>query len=1206
MGSGGGKSGQVTGYEYFLGIDFAWCHSAVDRVTNMYVDNKPLNTSIGTTGGTSNVSAKNLFGEYEGGVSGTITLLDGNETQVQNEYLVDKLGSNVPAYRGVTRTLLSNSAATNTSRSFYVGNNPYLKKWTGEFQRIYKRVVDGFVVDQWQTTLAGVPTIDDSTTIVNIDLEDQSIFIQVDLSSASNGFVGRDGTITGSGIDIESVKKKVINTLTYIRDNATYNRASRFLLGGLIGNTSGLTVGVGFFRFTDGAANTTNNPNSIDPFEAPIPTDAQKTSDTYDSSYNLPKRGYKMRQAAHENDISELISYVNQFVVVPDNVPNGERDASQLMLDNVTEAYATLIAPSVTTPRSNIVFSGMVNDNSTTEFADDMVAIDSILSVGDGVPLKMSFNAGNDASPTTEAKVISLTTPRDFSSVTITGGWSQLAVDPVFTGGAEYMRTFNIETSLEDADDILQLPSGDTADIPFGLPPSDAKTWYWGPLITSGIYATRFDPEELWTRSVTGETTLSVDGNNLFETLISNITEDVVTADYGDISSNNDLRRDDTVIRILGSLSGNTVTSYIEMNPAHIIRECLTDQNWGLGLAEAEIDDTYFLAAAQTLYDERFGLSLAWFRQEPIEDFVNIILNHIDAVLYVDRVEGKWRLDLIRDDYDPDLLPVYTDADVVSFDNINIKAPSELTNSVTINYNSRELRGEASLTVNNLAQIQQLGSVINTTVNYPGVWQPKLATRIAQRDLATLSTALIAGNISVTRKGFNLNPGSVFKLTSSRYNLSNEIMRVVEVDLGDGTSNQIGVSFVQDKFNLDSSANYDVVSAPTEPYDNINRPAKAVAGRVVMEEPYYLFTRRVGEAEALDRETFEPDLGYLSYTGIAPTTNALTATGYVDAGNGYEDASTMFFCPHATLDADLREYADETTLTLTNFTYYSDLSVDDLLMIDNEIMKIDSLVDSTTEITVGRGCLDTVPAYHRAGAKVFFISGSLNAYDGNYVASDSVDVKLLTNSSNGQLDPALAPVDTVLFDSRITKPYPVGKLQLGGSYSSLWDTSSGATLEATWVHRDRTLQTGDTPLDFTDASVGPETNSDYTISAVAYDFLGSELTGIGDLFSVDKNQLLTHTISTDAYSPTTEGTGPWSAVGVRVSNTRDTSPGYLNWQTPEAIAYYPVTPEETETYLEGFWVDANQISSLTTDAEGQDPVVYDGDPVGNMSNRRKF
>ena len=83
---------------------------------------------------------------------------------------------------------------------------------------------------------------------------------------------------------------------------------------------------------------------------------------------------------------------------------------------------------------------------------------------------------------------------------------------------------------------------------------------------------------------------------------------------------------------------------YSDMNPAHIIRECLTDTNWGMGYPESDIDDVSFTAAADKLYSESMGISMLWSQQTSIEDFVEEIIRHIDAALYVDRTTGKFVL----------------------------------------------------------------------------------------------------------------------------------------------------------------------------------------------------------------------------------------------------------------------------------------------------------------------------------------------------------------------------------------------------------------------------------------------------------------------------------------------------------------------------------------------------------------------------------
>ena len=95
-----------------------------------------------------------------------------------------------------------------------------------------------------------------------------------------------------------------------------------------------------------------------------------------------------------------------------------------------------------------------------------------------------------------------------------------------------------------------------------------------------------------------------------------------------------------------------------DMNPAHIIRECLTNRDWGLGYAGVEIGAS-FAMAADVLYTEGFGLSLIWQQDSSIGEFIAGILDHIDATLFIDRRTGLWEIRLIRADYTAATLPPF-------------------------------------------------------------------------------------------------------------------------------------------------------------------------------------------------------------------------------------------------------------------------------------------------------------------------------------------------------------------------------------------------------------------------------------------------------------------------------------------------------------------------------------------------------------------
>ena len=105
-----------------------------------------------------------------------------------------------------------------------------------------------------------------------------------------------------------------------------------------------------------------------------------------------------------------------------------------------------------------------------------------------------------------------------------------------------------------------------------------------------------------------------------------------------------------------------------------------------MGYSESDIDDASFIAAADALYDEQMGISILWQRENTIEAFVQDIVRHIDAALYVDRRTGKFVLKLIRNDYNPASLITLGPDQIERVENYKRPAFGDLVNSVTTIY----------------------------------------------------------------------------------------------------------------------------------------------------------------------------------------------------------------------------------------------------------------------------------------------------------------------------------------------------------------------------------------------------------------------------------------------------------------------------------------------------------------------------------------
>lgn len=524
------------------------------------------------------------------------------------------------------------------------------------------------------------------------------------------------------------------------------------------------------------------------------------------------------------------------------------------------------------------------------------------------------------------------------------------------------------------------------------------------------------------------------------------------------------------------TLSGGT-SDQVDMNPAHIIRECLTDPEWGMGYQETDIDDSSFTSAADKLYEEEFGISILWDRQTPIEDFVKEIVRHINAVLYVDRTTGKFSLKLIRGDYTEGSLLTLGPDQIDKVDNFSRPAFGELINSVTVNYWNSLTGKTASTTAQDTALVQMQGAVIGTTIQYPGCTNAALAGRLASRDLQTLSNPLLSCTVYADRTASLLNIGDVFKLDWPDLLAAPVVMRVVGLAFGDGKTNKVKVTCTEDIFSLPQVG----VVAPQPPVweDPSTVPTPADV-RVVIEAPYYELVQRMGQTSADELLSSSPESGYLLASARRPP-GAINASLMVDAGSGYEDSGIVVeFCPAAELSAPVGQL--DTTLPITNADTLEEIRIGSHLQLGEELVRVDAIGENS--ITVGRGVLDTVPAKHPSGTPLLAWDDYAEGDQVEYLDGETLGVRLLPVSGAGEVELSAAPTDTLTMLSRAARPYPPGDFKINGEHFPE-EVPMNQPVVLTWAHRDRVQQTGGGLIDFLGGDIGPEQGVSYTVRATA-------------------------------------------------------------------------------------------------------------------------
>ena len=511
-----------------------------------------------------------------------------------------------------------------------------------------------------------------------------------------------------------------------------------------------------------------------------------------------------------------------------------------------------------------------------------------------------------------------------------------------------------------------------------------------------------------------------------------------------------------------------------DANPAHIIYECLNNATWGLGYAASEIDASSFQTAANTLASEQYGLSVLWDREQPLEEFIAEILRHIDGTLYVHPRTGKFVLKLARADYNISSLLVLDASNILELESFSRPSESELVNQITVRYRDRSTDKDAAITVHDLAALELAGGVVSSaTVDYPGISNGSLASRVALGDLKQLSVPLAKATLIANRQASNLNIGDVFKFTWAELGIAQLVMRVVRISYGTLTDGRVRIECVEDIFGL-PSASY-VSPTPTSWVSPLTAPS-SVPYRRLNEAPWWTVVKRLVGESTTARNELDPQGGFLVACASRPSGDSLNVKLLTRQGSAaYAEVETMGFTPNATVINAIDEQA--TVLTIGNGQDLDMVKLDTYAYLDNEIVAVKAINLVAGTVTVDRGVLDTVPATHLAAARIWFADAVEAMLNEQYLSAETVQAKMLPATGLGRLAESAAPADSYTFAGRMIRPYPPGNVKVN---NVMWPTVILGQIALTWAHRDRMQQTVYLVTQ-AEANIGPEAGVTYTV-----------------------------------------------------------------------------------------------------------------------------
>lgn len=574
-------------------------------------------------------------------------------------------------------------------------------------------------------------------------------------------------------------------------------------------------------------------------------------------------------------------------------------------------------------------------------------------------------------------------------------------------------------------------------DVTFDVLADNTLTVWVNGVLVHGPSVVTFAPIAGFVRTVTIPSAVIQSGDNI----IAMVAEDLHVASY---------------LSLYTDLTNGT----FDANPAHMILDALTSPLYGAGVSTAEIDMTSFVTAADTLYSEGFGLSMKWTNETAVSSIINEILDHIDAVLYLDPTSGLLTLKLIRDDYVVGNLRVI-DPSSAQMTGYQRKGLGELVNEISVTWTDPATEREsATPAIIDLGLRAAQGAPISDSRNFYAIRSRALAMKAGYRELLSASAPLATAEIALDRQHWDIVPGEAFVLTWPERSITQTVMRVIDVDYGEPKRSPIRIRAIEDKFGLDLAV-FD--TPPSTQWVNPQKSPTPADYTQVFTLPWFFLVNEITDGDL----AVTPDVaaGVLAATLNTDSSSYELLSEQADAFGvlSFVSVGIMTYLARGTLEADLvaEITTDMTPITLTSGVTPaagSFVIIGDGDETQDEICLVTAVGTSPPNWTLQRGALDTTPKDWPIGTPFWVIDvGSLFADDTIWAAGGNAVHKLLTITSLGTLGPTLAPTVTTPMTNRPHLPTRPADVTVNGVGFGIVDATTGSPsgVNVDWATRNR-------------------------------------------------------------------------------------------------------------------------------------------------------
>lgn len=507
-------------------------------------------------------------------------------------------------------------------------------------------------------------------------------------------------------------------------------------------------------------------------------------------------------------------------------------------------------------------------------------------------------------------------------------------------------------------------------------------------------------------------------------------------------------------------------------NGIHVLYEALTDPLWGKGKDPALLDDAVWKAEADRCFAEGMGLCINWQITDDVDSFMQSVCDHIGAGIYQSVNNKLIKVRLFRDDYDVNTIRSFSPSSgLLSIDSIDESTLSEAVSEIIVSWKDPVTNQQRSTRQQNLGLLQ-VAPVISQSTNYPYIPTIELANRVASRDLRAKGLGVRSYSMKLDRSAASLEPGEVIAISSLPHGIVRDIVRVVNIDYGSSTEGEVMITAAQDVFGLPSTTYITPQGLSWSPPPKVPAVIMDYAG---FEQNYRDLVLQLGQPAV---DALPLGAGYISTVAIAPNgaSSFYKIQSKLPNEAGFLDSSDVGQFAVRGVVSSAVQTRQRVDVTLGDIDL-TQIEVGRLARWDNELVMVENITGQT--VTLGRGCVDTVPTPHSAGSYVWFYDGQTADIDRAFARDDQVSYRILAQAGSVGIDPALETVHNYTINGRIELPYPPRQVNIEGRWFGEGDTATDGEI-LYWSPSNRKVQAS-VVFAHQDAGVLPEAGTTWNL-----------------------------------------------------------------------------------------------------------------------------